>query len=387
MKNKKLLMSILAPCAILVPTVSAVAVTSCSSSGQVNVKTEEVSNFLEFKDALEDKTVTTIKLTRDIEIPFDTGDTGILINRTVTINGNGFWLYCENPTNLTSSMALIRIQKPIRPKEKLNIVFKNLGIEFKSKAQYNSIVCIDDAEDGVITFDNTRIESVYEKNVYASGYALRIRSAVKTGCKINIKNQSKFYAWGCIYNTGSNVKINADHSYFEGENHNKGASNNFATITVSCFPMMAQHSFCTNNLFTFCDCEIWAKGDVTEGDANQFVIQNRCPANNVVNLISSNCYGIRSDIDAPWYATAYDDLADITDTQIAEYLAGDHRDVPDSIAHPAVEGKYTYAYYEYYTLAKENLSHMCINNQAIWLNEGHTHYYYLDQARAWKEIL
>lgn len=398
MRNKKLLISILIPCTILVPTVSAIAATSCSVKV---VKIKEVENFEGFTIALLDDTIDVIRLVKNIGVPMppDQSTTeAIMIGRSVTIDGNGGnKIFCYDDRIVSSSKsALFRIKMPnFNDDENITVTFKDVDIVLQSKSLCTSVVHIDDAQNSTVNFVNTKLTSLYESGGFNPYFALSIGPEIRQGCTVNITD-SEFNGWGAIYNMGSNVKLCANNSTFVGKNYNSKQNEDdaydFATITVSDYPMneytkhtgwYGYHSFSADNNFTFTNCNIKAKTASSElfDDSHQFIIQSRSPAHNIVNIDAATARlsnGINSGDNSAWYAFAWKEEADVTDANITNYReASDHADIPDSITN-------VNEYYTYYN-KEDKKSFLLLEGQPMRTTMEHIHYYWINSELKWVE--
>lgn len=250
-----------------------------------------------FEEALEDETVAEIVLPEEgITLPATTAtDPAMNINRSLTIVGPSSTektpLYLSD--NESNVGIAIGVDETNEDANGIDVTLKNLDIEYNLIDNNSFAVKLDDFNNSNINIINCNINylDLEYPNAYSipTSYGLYISPKNLLGGTINIEN-SKIWGYAAIYNQGSNIKLTASKSTFEGNNVYPEDSSDFTTVVVADFPAnRPTHCFGTNNDFTFSGCEIDSVDGMYDGSKNyhQTVAEIRSRANNHLSLIDN----------------------------------------------------------------------------------------------------
>lgn len=314
MKKFKLLMPILgitATAGLITP----VAVACNKDDEKIHIDYEAVDE-QSLLNALKNPEYKVIALADNITIT-STDVHALEITRPVTIIGNNKTIKWDDAT-AANDHRLVYIDIANNNKQKKEVIFKDIKFEYFGSGGYSSTIHASHIDGCRIQFDHCEVHNggIGQGKTY---YALEISPENVNGSEIII-NDSSFSGWSAIYNLGSNVKLIANDSSFYGDNGSKGDDEEFSTIVVSDFPMLASsawnHCFSANNNFTFNDCSVYVQK--VAGENNQFFVENRSAANNVARFNEcefSQTYGMDT-----YFLNVTTNAADIIDDNIKKIL-------------------------------------------------------------------
>lgn len=261
-------------------------------------KQEVVEDEDDFITALEDETVAEIVLPKtgiELPAPITTGP-GLDINRSLTIAGPSSTEITplNLPNNASNVGIAIGVDETNEDASGIDVTLKNLDVRYDLTSGNVKVVDIENFNNSNINIVNTNI-NYDESNVgEVPAYGLYISPVNILGATINIEN-SKIQGYGAIYNQGSNIKLTANNSTFEGNNYDDDDSSQFTTITVADNPLMPEgwekpRSFSANNEFTFDKCTIVADDwSDSEWRNHQTIAEIQSIANNHLYLNNTDC--------------------------------------------------------------------------------------------------
>lgn len=217
----------------------------------------------------------TVVLLKDVKLTNPTGENCIQIKETMTLDGNGNRIYCEDST-LPDNARLVNITG-ISNKD---ITIKNIIIESSNYGTWMRGL-------NLYQVDNINLNIVDSVIQIPHYYALNIATEC-TNTTISI-DSTTIRGWSTIYNHSSGVNLTANNSTFDSVNPTSGGGddNSFTNIVVAEYYNWDGSGDSTENNFVFNNCEFTADKLHPEADVNQVVFDIRSPFKNTLTV--NNC--------------------------------------------------------------------------------------------------